>query len=118
MIDTSQASAIDVVATGSYTRVMRIVGIKVLKNRLSEFVKLAAGGETVLVTDRDRVVAELVPPREGRTPEITDPVILKGVREGWITPPTVKWDGPPPHGEASLTLEEILDDQARDREER
>ena len=44
---------------------MRSVGIKVLKNKLSEYVRLAASGETVLVTDRDRVVAELVPPRKG-----------------------------------------------------
>ena len=42
---------------------MRAVGIKQLKNKLSTYVHLAAGGETVLVTDRDRVVAELVPPR-------------------------------------------------------
>ena len=39
---------------------MRSVGIKLLKNKLSEYIRLAAGGETVLVTDRDRVVAELV----------------------------------------------------------
>ena len=45
---------------------MRSVGVKVLKNKLSEYIRLAASGETVLVTDRDRVVAELVPPREGR----------------------------------------------------
>ena len=38
---------------------MRAVGVKVLKNKLSEYVRLAASGETVLVTDRDRVVAEL-----------------------------------------------------------
>lgn len=37
---------------------MLAVGIKVLKNRLSEYVRLAAGGETVLVLDRNRVVAE------------------------------------------------------------
>jgi antitoxin (DNA-binding transcriptional repressor) of toxin-antitoxin stability system len=41
---------------------MRSVGIKLLKNKLSEYIRLAAGGETVLVTDRDRVVAELGPP--------------------------------------------------------
>ena len=40
---------------------MRSVGLKVLKNRLSEYVRLAAGGETVLVTDRNRVVAVTVP---------------------------------------------------------
>jgi len=32
---------------------MRAVDLKVLKNKLSEYVRLAAGGETVLVTDRD-----------------------------------------------------------------
>lgn len=42
---------------------MQSAGIKALKNRLSEYVRAAAAGETVLVTDRGRVVAELVPPR-------------------------------------------------------
>jgi len=41
---------------------MRAVGLKTLKNKLSEYVRLVAGGETVLGTDRDRVVAEIVPP--------------------------------------------------------
>lgn len=31
---------------------MRSVGLKILKNKLSEYVRLAASGETVLVTDR------------------------------------------------------------------
>jgi Antitoxin of toxin-antitoxin stability system len=52
--------SIDKVATGSYLEGMRSVGIKLLKNKLSEYIRLA--GETVLVTDRDRVVAELGPP--------------------------------------------------------
>jgi hypothetical protein len=34
----------------------RSVGLKVLKNKLAEYVRIAASGETVLVTDRDRVV--------------------------------------------------------------
>jgi prevent-host-death family protein len=38
---------------------MRMVGLKILKNKPSEYVRLAAAGETVLVTDRSRVVAEL-----------------------------------------------------------
>src|SRR5579875_680658 len=42
---------------------MRTVGLKVLKNKLSEYVRLAAAGETVVITDRGRVVAELVPPQ-------------------------------------------------------
>jgi prevent-host-death family protein len=42
---------------------MHTVGIKLLKNRLSQYVRAAAAGETVLVTDRGQVVAELVSPR-------------------------------------------------------
>ena len=41
---------------------MRAVGIRELKNRLSEYVRLVQTGERVLVTDRGRVVAELGPP--------------------------------------------------------
>jgi prevent-host-death family protein len=47
---------------------MRTVGLKVLKNKLSEYVRLAAAGETVVVTDRSRVIAEIAPPR--REPEV------------------------------------------------
>lgn len=39
-----------------------------LNSRLSEYIRLAASGETVLVTDRDRVVAEIGPPRPTRSP--------------------------------------------------
>jgi antitoxin (DNA-binding transcriptional repressor) of toxin-antitoxin stability system len=55
----------DKVASRGYITYMRSVGLKLLKNKLSEYVRLAAGGETVLVTDRDRVVAEIGPPRPG-----------------------------------------------------
>jgi antitoxin (DNA-binding transcriptional repressor) of toxin-antitoxin stability system len=51
---------------------MRSVGLKILKNKLSEYVRHAAGGETVLITDRDRVVAELVPTQPGRSPLLAD----------------------------------------------
>lgn len=42
---------------------MQSVGVKALKNKLSEYVRAAAAGETVLVTDRGQVVAELIAPR-------------------------------------------------------
>ncbi len=42
---------------------MKVVGIKQLKARLSEYLRLAKAGETVLVTERDEVVAELRPAR-------------------------------------------------------
>jgi len=43
---------------------MREVGIRELKNRLSEYVRLVRAGEVVMVTDRGEVVAELCPPGE------------------------------------------------------
>ena len=39
-----------------------------LKNKLGEYVGLAFGGETVLITDRDRVVAEIGPLGPARSP--------------------------------------------------
>lgn len=45
---------------------MKAVGIKQLKSRLSEYVRYAKAGETILVSDRDEVVAELGPPRHRR----------------------------------------------------
>ena len=42
---------------------MRVVGIKQLKARLSEYIREVRRGEVFLVTDRDQVVAELRPAR-------------------------------------------------------
>ncbi len=38
---------------------MKSVGIKVLKNNLSRYLREVRAGETVLVTDRDEVIAEI-----------------------------------------------------------
>ncbi len=65
---------------------MRAVGIKTLKNRLSEYVRLAAAGETVLISDRDRVVAQLGPPEAGRSSALGDALLADAVRQGLLTP--------------------------------
>ena len=44
---------------------MKEVGIRELKNRLSEYVRLVRSGEVVMVTDRGEVVAELRSPAGG-----------------------------------------------------
>ena len=41
---------------------MKAVGLRELKNRLSEYIRDVRAGETVLVTDRGEVVAEIGPP--------------------------------------------------------
>lgn len=50
---------------------MKAVGIKVLKAKLSEYIRLAKAGETILVTERDEVVAELGPARRQPLPAET-----------------------------------------------
>ena len=96
---------------------MHAVGLKVLKNRLSEYVRLAARGETVLVTDRDRVVAEIVPPREGRSPVAADARLAEAVRKGWITPPALVGAGVPPRLPVAR-LRALLKELDGDRDDR
>src|SRR5437660_1376726 len=102
------------VASGSYHGKMRAVGLKTLKNKLSEYVRLVAGGETVLVTDRDRVVAELVPPRAGRSPVVADATLAEAVRRGWITPPLLA-DGTAPPRKPAVPFRTLMEELQRDR---
>lgn len=95
---------------------MRSVGIKTLKNKLSEYIRIASQGETVLVTDRDRVVAEITAPSPGRSAGLEDAVLSEAVRRGWITPPLMRQ--PPGPRKPVAPLEEILgelEDQRSDR---
>jgi antitoxin (DNA-binding transcriptional repressor) of toxin-antitoxin stability system len=96
---------------------MRSVGLKVLKNKLSAYVRLAAAGETILVTDRERVVAEIGPPRLGRNlPD--DEFLARGVREGWLTPPQIAEAGPPSGGKPVMCLERLIEEIGHDRGDR
>ena len=95
---------------------MHKVGLKTLKNKLSEYVRLAAAGETVVITDRGRAVAELVPhkPEAGLTP-----FQERGVREGWLTPAKRPFAPLPPRKPLpGYTLEQLLADLDKDREDR
>ena len=96
---------------------MRAVGLKVLKNKLSEYVRLAERGETVLVTDRDRVVAEIVPPETSRSPVLADAMLADAVRQGWITPPALPTVGVPPRNPV-MSFRELKRELDEDRRER
>ncbi|MGI8894212.1 MAG: type II toxin-antitoxin system Phd/YefM family antitoxin [Casimicrobiaceae bacterium] len=96
---------------------MRVVGLKILKNKLSEYVRLAAAGETVLVTDRDRIIAELVPPRAERSTLVADARLAEAVRQGWLTPPAFVSREPPPRLPIAPTRE-LLEELTRDRDAR
>jgi antitoxin (DNA-binding transcriptional repressor) of toxin-antitoxin stability system len=95
---------------------MRSVGIRTLKNKLSSYIRLASEGETILVTDRDRVVAEITAPRPGRGESLTDAALADAVRNGWVTPAVIRHPVMPRQPVASLR--DILDDLDAGRSER
>jgi antitoxin (DNA-binding transcriptional repressor) of toxin-antitoxin stability system len=93
---------------------MRAVGLKTLKNKLSEYIRMVAGGETVLVVDRDRVVAEIVPPDAARAPFVADALLAEAVREGSITPPALA-SRDPPAKKPVMPFAELMREIALDR---
>lgn len=57
-------------------RCMQTVGVRELKNKLSEYLRRVRLGERVLVTDRGEVVAEFLPPGQGQV----DPALPVGLQ--------------------------------------
>ena len=100
---------------------MRVVGVKQLKARLSEYLREVRRGEVFLVTDRDRVVAELRPARSAALPS-ADPVesALESLLEGGEVqaPRLVKGDWawkPRGAGLAPGTAARLLDELREER---
>jgi len=81
-------------------------------------VRLAAQGETVLIADRDRVVAELVPPRPGRAAELPDALLADLVRRGAVTPALLPPGTPPRTPAGTVKLAELLAELDGDRADR
>ena len=98
-------------------RAVRAVGLKVLKNKLSEYVRLAASGEIVLITDRDRVVAELGAPAQGRPQAVDDATLAELVRTGVLRPPLIGPGGDVPRRPV-LPLATLLEELTSDRGDR
>jgi antitoxin (DNA-binding transcriptional repressor) of toxin-antitoxin stability system len=97
---------------------VRTVGLKVLKNKLSEYVRIASQGETVLIADRDRVVAELVPPQPGRGETVSDAVLASFVREGVVTPALMAPGSRPRTPRRTEKLRDLLAELDADRSDR
>ena len=93
------------------------VGIKALKNKLSEYIRAVAAGETVLVTDRGRVVAEVVPPRVRADASPAEQRLGELVRQGLLTPTKRRLKGPPPRVPVA-SLAKLLKELDKDREDR
>ena len=70
------------------------------------------------MTDRDRVVAELGPLPESRSPVLADAFLAEAVRSGVLAPPTLAGSEPPPGLAPVASLDEVLaelDESRRDR---
>lgn len=97
----------------------RTAGIREAKAHLSEFIHRVAEGETVLITDRGRVVAQLSPP--GSSPVGAEDKLASLVLERLARPPLsprdqksrlFQWKGlGKPAGTAKRTLDELREDR-------
>jgi antitoxin (DNA-binding transcriptional repressor) of toxin-antitoxin stability system len=100
---------------------MKAVGVKQLKARLSEYLRLVKSGETILVTERTDVVAELRParrslPRSDALDEVLDALADAGQltraslpKKGWTM--RCRGLGLPP-GTVETLLDEVRGDRA------
>lgn len=106
-------------AACSYIRDVQTIGIRELKNRLSEIVRAVKAGERVLVTDRGTVVAELVPPgganADPRVPPGLARLAARGLaRLGAPNDPAL-YRGLPPLEQKPASVARLLDDERGDR---
>jgi antitoxin (DNA-binding transcriptional repressor) of toxin-antitoxin stability system len=116
-----QSNDTKVITSDYFGDLMKAVGVKQLKARLSEYRRQVRAGETVLVTDREEIVAELRPARRhGRWPlESTEEILDALASKGEVTRSAAskkKWTwkvrglGLPP-GTADKLLDEIRGDR-------
>jgi antitoxin (DNA-binding transcriptional repressor) of toxin-antitoxin stability system len=66
---------------------LKTVGIRELKNRLSEFLREVRQGTTILVTDRGTAIAEIREPSMGSTPLADNSLLQAWIREGKVRGP-------------------------------
>jgi prevent-host-death family protein len=96
---------------------MRRVSIAALKARLSEYVNAAKAGEEVIVTDRNKPVARLVPVA---APMRGDARVMDLVRAGLARPavrslPRDFWERPRPRDRQSRALAALIEERAEGR---
>jgi prevent-host-death family protein len=99
--------------------VTRVVSVSIseLKAKLSEHLRRVRAGETVMVTDRGRTVAQLTPPPpdENEESELQD-LVDKGVvhrGRGSVSPEF--WDLPVPEDPEGKVLESLLEERREGR---
>jgi antitoxin (DNA-binding transcriptional repressor) of toxin-antitoxin stability system len=96
---------------------LKTAGVKELKNNLSSYLREVRGGATILVTDRNDIIAELHEPY-GR-PGISgtaNPLLMTWVDEGIVTLPAIDKE-PLPRSPVHLpegTVNELLENDRKE----
>lgn len=96
---------------------MQTVGIKALKDSLSEYIRAAAAGETIQVTDRGRVVAEIGPARTAIEDATPEQILAALARQGRVTLAKRERTGPPPRI-GTIPFDVLMKQLDEDREDR
>ena len=99
-------------------RATETVDIKALKNKLGEYVRVAAAGQTVLVTDRGKVVAELVLPRGPASASLAERRLAGLAELGLLTPAKTPPKTRPPRHKPLAGLAKVLGNVDKSRAER
>ncbi len=95
---------------------MKTVNIGELKAKLSAHIKLVRNGEQLLVCDRDKPVARIIPYRADDYSEEMQDLIARGI----VTPPLKKRTAPfswptPPGNIPDDVMQKIWDEEREDR---
>jgi prevent-host-death family protein len=98
---------------------MRTVGIRELKNSLSEYLRWVRSGESVRVTDRGEVVAELTPPGRDTSDPAVPPALSALAARGLATlgaaAAPALYRRLPRQGPRKVTAAELLDEERGSR---
>ena len=97
---------------------MKTVGVRELKNRLSEYLREVRSGESVLVTDRGEVVAEIAPPGHRLADAGLAPALVALAKRGLATlgsSETAVYPPLPRKRKRTMTAAELLDAERGNR---
>jgi antitoxin (DNA-binding transcriptional repressor) of toxin-antitoxin stability system len=97
---------------------IKTVGVRELKNKLSAYLRDVRAGTRVLVSDRNRVIAELHEPRAAYgVGSSFDPQMEEWIETGVVTPPSVEKTPLPksPISSPGLDIQSMIDADREDK---
>lgn len=98
---------------------MKSVGVRELKGRLSHYLREVRAGETVVITDRGQVVAEINPPGTSSLPASVPPGLAALARRHLVTlgarTPGYQYPELRPKRRRRVTAAQLLDEERGDR---